>query len=197
MYCPQCAAQNIEGAKFCRACGADLRLVSQALKGSLPSNSRHAWPDEVERVREEQRLEEIERAAELEREEKLRPPARIDQGIRDIFKGIGFLCAFIIGMVAFRGAFWWTIWFVIPAFKNIGEGIGEIIRARQAQARLTMAHAPLLEPASPAPPRAGAARLNHLSSLDTAEMLPTVPASVTETTTRHLDAPLARRARDV
>lgn len=193
MYCPQCAAQNVEGAKFCRACGADLRLVSQALKGSLPSNIKRARLDE----REEQRVDDIERAEELEREEQLRPPARIDQGIRDIFKGIGFLCAFIIGMVAFRGAFWWTIWFVIPAFKNIGEGIGEIIRARQAQARLTMSHTPALEPAPRTSPLAGAVRLDHLSTFDTAEMLPTVPASVTETTTRHLDAPPARRARNV
>lgn len=32
MYCPHCAAENrIEDARFCRACGADLRFVAQAM----------------------------------------------------------------------------------------------------------------------------------------------------------------------
>jgi hypothetical protein len=31
MYCPKCAAQNETEMKFCRACGQDLSLVSQAL----------------------------------------------------------------------------------------------------------------------------------------------------------------------
>ena len=31
MYCPTCAAQNETEVKFCRACGQDLSLVSQAL----------------------------------------------------------------------------------------------------------------------------------------------------------------------
>lgn len=36
MYCPYCAAQNETGMKFCRACGQDLSLVSQALQKSGP-----------------------------------------------------------------------------------------------------------------------------------------------------------------
>ena len=31
MYCPQCATQNTDGAKFCRACGIDLAAVASAL----------------------------------------------------------------------------------------------------------------------------------------------------------------------
>ena len=31
MYCPRCAAQCIDDAKFCRACGADLKVVALAL----------------------------------------------------------------------------------------------------------------------------------------------------------------------
>ncbi len=38
MYCPKCGAQNIEDAKFCRGCGADIGLVPQALTGHLPEN---------------------------------------------------------------------------------------------------------------------------------------------------------------
>ena len=31
MYCPACAAQNIDNAQFCRACGADISFLSKAM----------------------------------------------------------------------------------------------------------------------------------------------------------------------
>lgn len=37
MFCPKCAEQNLDDAKFCRACGANVGLVPQALTGSLPT----------------------------------------------------------------------------------------------------------------------------------------------------------------
>ena len=33
MFCPKCATQNIDGASFCRVCGANISLVPQALSG--------------------------------------------------------------------------------------------------------------------------------------------------------------------
>jgi zinc ribbon protein len=33
MYCPQCAAPNIDGVKFCRSCGIELEAVALALSG--------------------------------------------------------------------------------------------------------------------------------------------------------------------
>ena len=37
MYCPACGVEdNQESARFCRACGADLRAVSRAMSKSLP-----------------------------------------------------------------------------------------------------------------------------------------------------------------
>ena len=33
MYCPRCAAQNLDDAKFCRACGTNLESVALALTG--------------------------------------------------------------------------------------------------------------------------------------------------------------------
>ena len=36
MYCPQCAAQNADGAKFCRACGTDIEAVALALTNKIP-----------------------------------------------------------------------------------------------------------------------------------------------------------------
>jgi hypothetical protein len=35
MYCPRCATQNLEGAKFCRACGTNLETVALALAQPL------------------------------------------------------------------------------------------------------------------------------------------------------------------
>jgi len=37
MFCPKCASQNVEGASYCRACGANVSLVPQALNGQLPN----------------------------------------------------------------------------------------------------------------------------------------------------------------
>ena len=36
MYCPRCAVENGDRAKFCRACGANLETVALALAGKLP-----------------------------------------------------------------------------------------------------------------------------------------------------------------
>lgn len=35
MYCPKCATQNDDGARFCRACGAAIEVVALALDGKL------------------------------------------------------------------------------------------------------------------------------------------------------------------
>ena len=35
MYCPSCSTQSIEGAKFCKPCGMNLTIVTQAISGSV------------------------------------------------------------------------------------------------------------------------------------------------------------------
>jgi hypothetical protein len=164
--------QNLDDAKFCRACGANIRLVPQALQG---------------------RLEEEGTLAERSKEKK-RKPATIDEGLKNIFQGIGLLIIFLIGIYVFRGAFWLTIWFIIPALSSFGEGIGQLIRARQERQQLLappMSGGADFRPA----PLAPASGLRQLSSPDTAEMVRT-PASITEGTTRHLDAPFESSAKD-
>ena len=42
MFCPRCAADNSDDAKYCRACGADIHLVPQALTGLLPAEVTEA-----------------------------------------------------------------------------------------------------------------------------------------------------------
>ncbi|HEX8130546.1 MAG TPA: zinc ribbon domain-containing protein [Pyrinomonadaceae bacterium] len=170
MYCPRCVVQNLDDAKFCRACGADIRLVPQALQGTL-----HAALDRPEEG-------EIGKRG----KEKKRAPATVDAALKNIFTGFGLFIIFLIGLFVFRGAFWLTIWFIIPAFASVGEGIGQLIRARQEQKRLT-ATAYEDENFRPAP-FAPAGVVKELSSPDTTEIVRT-PASVTDVTTRHLDAP--------
>jgi len=51
MYCPHCGAQNIKDTKFCRGCGEDLRLVSQAVTKSLPLVIAHRVDEAIDRGR--------------------------------------------------------------------------------------------------------------------------------------------------
>lgn len=178
MYCPQCAAQNLDDAKFCRACGADIRLVPQALRGTLPVATEKTFKGEVAR----------------RNREKKRKPATVDEGLKNIFQGFALLIIFLTGLFVFRGAFWVTIWFIIPALSSFGEGIGQLIRAKQERQQLPSPAMYGGENFRPAP-FVPAARFKELSSPDTAEIV-NAPPSVTEMTTRHLDAPLESGAKD-
>jgi hypothetical protein len=166
--------QNLDDAKFCRACGADIRLVPQALQGTLPVALERLENDKVEQ----------------RGREKKRAPATLDAGLQNIFKGFGLLIIFLIGIFVFRGAFWLTIWFIIPALASMGEGIGQLIRARQEQTRLPAATTTTPDPGGDFRPAtfAPASAAGELASPDTREIVG-APASVTDGTTRHLDVP--------
>ena len=51
MYCPHCGTQNTEATKFCRGCGEDLRLVSQAVTKSLSLVIAHRVDEAIDRGR--------------------------------------------------------------------------------------------------------------------------------------------------
>jgi predicted phage tail protein len=51
MYCPHCGAQNAKETKFCRSCGEDLRLVTQAVTRSLPLVIAHRVDEAIDRGR--------------------------------------------------------------------------------------------------------------------------------------------------
>jgi ribosomal protein L40E len=51
MFCPHCGAQNTRETKFCRGCGEDLRLVSQAVTKSLPLVIAQRVDDAIDRGR--------------------------------------------------------------------------------------------------------------------------------------------------
>ncbi len=157
MFCPKCAAQNIEGASFCRACGANISLVPQALSGQLPQQSDDTVAHYGRRFRRRQ--------------------PTMEHGITRIMTGLGFLAvAFSIAVFAPAGRLWW-FWMLIPAFSLLGKGISEILRAKDKQSLNSLTRTPesieLSNPKYVAPSRS------------TGELMPPVP-SVTEGTTRHL-----------
>jgi hypothetical protein len=51
MYCPHCGVQNAQETKFCRSCGEDLRLISQAVTKSLPLIIAHRVDEAIDRGR--------------------------------------------------------------------------------------------------------------------------------------------------
>ena len=175
MFCPNCAAQNLDGASFCRVCGANISLVPQALSGQLPQAPE---PDDFgSRVR---RKRERDRARRREIEPSL------EKGIMNVFIGLGFIVAAIAIMLRFPGGVFWGWSFFIPGFSNIGKGVGAIVGSRRSQAGSLPASSQggyfpnqRSNPAAPV--------LSGASAPRTGELRTPVP-SVTEGTTRHLGA---------
>ena len=162
MFCPKCATQNIEGAHFCRACGANLSLVPQALTGQLPEA-----PDSDRYSR---------RRAKRRHEEDV--PASLEKGIVNAFMGIGFFVAALAVLFRFPGGFTWGWALFIPAFSCLGRGVAMVVAARKQQLpRSSFGPNSLSTGASGLP--------GETRSHPTNELVPPVP-SVTEGTTRHL-----------
>lgn len=108
MYCPKCATQNLEDAKYCRSCGVNLSLVPKALSGQLPEapSDRHEW----------------------KHHRKGQPS--MAEGIQKLFMGVGFFVVAFALAVFGRGRGWW-FWMLIPAFALLGKGVADIVVAKQ------------------------------------------------------------------
>jgi zinc-ribbon domain len=170
MFCPKCGAQNIEDAKFCRGCGADISLVPQALTGRLSEKRAVGYDAEGQPYDES--------GGRIRRRKE---PARLDKAISTGFTGLAFLIVSIILAFTRTGYDWWY-WLLIPAFILIGGGIAEYVRYKQAEKKFNRLP-PLEEPRTAMPP--APARVSALPPRNTSELVP--PPSVTEGTTRHLD----------
>ena len=165
MYCPKCGARNVEDAKYCRACGADISLVPQALTRSLTDGAALA-----------------EGKKRRKRKGDSKEPT-LEGGLSKIFAGLGLLLIVLLGFFYFFGGIFFWIWFIIPALANFGEGLGILIRARRKGDALPPRNAYGAEDVLPAP----APPVGELAPRPTKEIAPP-PPSVTEGTTRHLDA---------
>jgi hypothetical protein len=172
MYCPRCAVQNVDDARFCRACGADISLVPQALTGQLAAVRDEA----VELVEGHASRRRRRKGKEKEKEKEV----SVEKGVESFIVGLGFvLVSLSIWMFAPAGRFWF-FWLLIPAFFCFAEAVPMIMRARREQ-NFRLPYAP---PSSVIPPPT---HFNELPPRDTGEIIRT-PSSVTEGTTRHLDA---------
>ena len=171
MYCPKCGAQNIEDAKFCRGCGADIGLVSQAVTGHLPEKRAVGYDAEGQPYDEGGR-----------RIRRRKEAPRLDKAISNVFTGIGFIIvALSVFLFAPAGRIWW-FWMLLPAFSMLGGGIAEYVRFKQSRGEDVKLPGLESSPAIQAPP----ARISALPPRNTSELVPP-PPSVTEGTTRHLD----------
>jgi len=167
MFCPKCATQNIEGASFCRSCGANISLIPHALTGQLPTR-----PQNDER---------------WSRRKRRRGAPTVDEGIRSVVMGFGFI-AVAAALALFGqgiGAHVWWFWLLIPAFGCLGRGIAEIVRANQLKSSQASDQQKLTYVAPP----------QQLPTTNTAELRPPAP-SVTEGTTRHLGTEAPTRTLD-
>ena len=158
MFCPKCATQNLDGASFCRGCGANISLVSQALTGQMTQPQLPAEP-------------EVDEGGGLCSPKRKRgKELTLDQAFKNAFMGVAFL---IIAIALSRtiGQGWW-FWMLLPAFSLMGTGLAQYIRVRESQKRASLV-APPIQRTFAEPAR------NH-------EELRAPVASVTEGTTRHL-----------
>jgi hypothetical protein len=169
MFCPKCATQNMEGARFCRSCGADISLVPQAMAGLAAEKRAAVYAADAKPYQLSKYLE----------HKSLRS---FDNGLRSVFMGLGFLVAAIVLAYQHMGRGWW-FWLLIPASTMLGGGVVEILRSRRAT---NMAALPTASgPAGAMPPQF--ARPGEFPSRQTGELM-AQPPSVTEGTTRHLGA---------
>ena len=160
MYCPNCATP-IDGVKFCRACGANVSLVPQALTGQLPAPAE----DEGRKRRHGKKIITIEHVT------------------SNFFTGLAFLfVSFAVRTYAPAGRIWW-FWLLIPAFAMIGEAVGKYLKLREQQHQPAAPYYPPdAPPFQPAMPPARPAELDAPTTSGLAS-----PSSVTEHTTRQLD----------
>ena len=159
MFCPKCATQNVDGAHFCRSCGANISLVPQALTGKL------APPP----------VTEVDGACRTRRGREL----TIEQPIQNFFLGIAFV---IISIVLSRtiGQVWW-FWMLIPAFSLMAKGFAQYMRLKDYERRVSLA--PPVSRAFVEPPRP----LEELKSPVSSVTEGTTRHLGVEAPTRHLD----------
>ena len=181
MFCPKCAAQNLDEAKFCRACGADISLVPQALTGQL--------------ARADDDLSEFDE----------RGRSRVERGARNLAGGLCYLLLFLAVMFYFRQFWWMTFWFIFPAIAKISKGVGLLSQHAWRQSGhlpggIKGATRPVGASETTALPSSQTTALprmslNDTAPADTAEIV-APPTSVTEGTTRHLGTPVGAHEGD-
>ena len=165
MFCPGCGTDNLNEAKFCRKCGANLALVPQALTGQLPPQRRMSKRERKE----------------LRRDARRNRPPSIEQGIKHTIMGLGFIIVSIAIFFSPGGKGWFWA-FLFPAFSLIAKGLPEILAAQKQNGQ--QLHSSPNQVAIPPPQKTF-----DYQAPQTGELMPPPPPSVTEGTTRFFDQP--------
>jgi hypothetical protein len=167
MYCPNCGAPNSDTQKFCRACGANISLVPQAMAGQLPelrARKRRGGSD--------------------------REPG-LASAIAALFSGIGFLSvAAAVYFFAPAGRIWW-FWMLIPAFSMLGKGVAQIITLKKslpAPPSLTPTELPIQDGKRTLSLKYAPSNLAPKEQALPRNTSPVWPPSVTESTTKIINA---------
>jgi zinc-ribbon domain len=176
MYCPQCATENLDNASFCRGCGSNISLVSQALTGNLPATGNDEEPDDD--------------AFSRRRRRRRRSAPSVEKGVKNIFMGLAFIVVATMARKYLPGAATWWFWLFIPAFMMLGGGIAELMRLTMEK-KPQLPSAPRTDATAPSIPASRPSALPP-RSLNTGELVPQ-PPSVTEGTTRRLETPVENK----
>lgn len=172
MFCPKCATQNADDARFCRSCGIDISLVPQLITGQLAA--RLAVDDDSLRARRRRR-----RSGD-------KGPPTIERAVKSLFMGVAFVLISLAILAWMPGGFTWWFWMLLPAAGMLSDGVSTYLRLAEEKRRLAPpVYQPLQQPVVPP------ARASALPPRDTGEIV-TPPPSVTEGTTRHLGVPVER-----
>src|ERR1043166_5843681 len=165
MFCTKRATQNLDGASFCRGCGANISLVPQALSGQM--------------VQPPPPGEEID---ELHGRRRKRDELSLEHAFKNIFMGIAF---FIVAIALSRtiGQVWW-FWMLIPAFSMFGTGVAQFIRLKERERRAELAAPPLSRSFAEQPRASDELRPPPVTSVTEG----TTRHLGVEVPTRHLDA---------
>jgi zinc-ribbon domain len=176
MFCPKCAAQNLDGASYCRVCGANISLVPQALSGQLSQADLEGLSRSDKRA--------------LKKQDKQDKEVSLGSAFRSVFMGVAFLLVAMALAFSPMGTGWW-FWMMIPAFSLLGTGVAQYIKVKEEEKRAMIRGVPAqhFQPAVQ-PPHL----VNSFPRGNTGELVP--PPSVTEGTTRHLGAEAPTRHLD-
>lgn len=175
MFCPKCGTKNPENGKFCRGCGTDLSIVTEALSGNINYKNSPQWNV----------IQPIEPVNLSKNKGK---SVSLENAFGKLFTGIAFLIVSIALAFSKVGQHWW-FWMLIPAFSMLGAGIAQLIQLRKNEKKMIFVppmenQNVLREPSNAQLSPSQTAYVKPQTLMyDTGEL---VPPSVIEGTTRHL-----------
>jgi hypothetical protein len=168
MYCPQCAAQNTDNAKFCRACGTDLAAVALALTNKFPLPG--AWLEKYGEGKHQ-----------VIRGLILLGAALLVGGVPALF--IGVIFPLVMLWTVFFG--WLAGWGIV----SLASGAGEMVKSKTMLRQMKQFGSGLT---TTEPPGLSSAAHDPRMLDDVARAKPYPPISVTEHTTELLGEPPPR-----